>query len=645
MIVHKVTFSIPGGITHISNWMSTPDGFKISQLFLSGRVLVNKKATGCGFTSWCLWNPVDTILVSPRIRLIHNKIEQSDPPGSYFYFDRDLVNKTRQKTIAQLENEFLVYLQERTNQKLPLKILVTYDSFGRLTDMLEQTFKVDLRRFSIAIDESHSLIKDVKLKENSIEPVIPRFLDQLFKYPNLLFISATPIVDYIKEIPQFINNEISYYELEWSNIDIITARTRSIRSSVLAFDEIYDHWSKTMDPNGVRVFDEYYQGTTVYYSYEAVIFLNSIRDICSILGKYINKLGLINVNDVTIICREFPAHTARLHKIDKNLDICGAIPKYGEPHTTWTFVTRTAFEGVDFYSPSASTYVITNYNVSSLCLDIASDIPQIAGRQRRLDNPFRTVLNIYFTSNTGYSDEEYQKMQAEKEEKSQKHIDLWNTTKDELKETVTETIQAFIEKDPNANYVRIVNGVPQYTGLLKVAENYCRDIFLNHQQWYIIRDTEGIQYYSEPVKQLLQLLRQPASSVYFRIHYICNYMMSAPSEQERLDIFNMLFREGYSSLAYYFYKLSPDRVAANSYNTTHMDNEIRQIELKDLIKSSIKTRFTPGIKYSSKDTKVMLQSIYDYLGIKATAKATDLPVYFPDCIKKKIHGIHYYVLP
>lgn len=245
MIEHKGTFTVEPGIIHVSDWVNTPEGNKVSQLFLKGKVIVNKKATGCGFTSWCLWNPYNTILISPRIRLIYNKIEQSDPPGSYFYFDRDSINKKKQKSYAQLENEFLVYSQERNTKGLPFKILVTYDSFEKLADMMESTFKLDLGKFSIAIDESHSLIKDVKLKENSIEPVLPRFLGRLFKYPNLLFISATPIVDYIKTVPEFINSDVSYYELKWSNIDVITSRPRSTRSSMSAFDEIYDHWTKT----------------------------------------------------------------------------------------------------------------------------------------------------------------------------------------------------------------------------------------------------------------------------------------------------------------------------------------------------------------------------------------------------------------
>jgi hypothetical protein len=644
MIEHKGTFTVEPGIIHVSDWMNTPEGNKVSQLFLNGKVIVNKEATGCGFTSWCLWNPYNTILISPRIRLIHNKIEQSDPPGSYYYFDRDSINKKKQKSYAQLENEFLVYSQERNTKGLPFKILVTYDSFEKLADMMESTFKLDLGKFSIAIDESHSLIKDVKLKENSIEPVLPRFLSRLFRYPNLLFISATPIVDYIKAVPEFVSSDVSYYELKWSNIDVITSRPRSTRSSMSAFDEIYDHWTKTQDPSGRNVFDEYYSGSNVYYSYEAVIFLNNIKDICTILGKYVKKLGLINPSDVTVICQDLPGHKIKLHKVHKSIDICGAIPKFGQPHTTWTFVTRTAFEGVDFYSPSASTYVITNYNVSSLCLDIASDIPQIAGRQRRLDNPFRCVLNIFFTKNEGYSDEDYQKMQAEKEDKSQKQIDLWNTTREDLKETVTEAIQAFIEKDPNANYIRIVDGKPQYTELLRIAEDYSRDIFLNHKQWYIIQDASYLTYYSEPVKQLLQLLRQPVETR-LKLKYIYQYLSLAPTEDDVLEVYSMLFREGYQKLSSYFHKLPLDRILANGFNITRLDYEIGHNNSQDVIRLGLLEKMVPGMKYSSKDIKLMVQEVYDQNGVKAKAKSTDIQIYVPECQIKKVHGSYYYVLP
>ena len=637
MIVHKGTFSIPGGITHISNWMSTPDGFRISQLFLSGRVLVNKKATGCGFTSWCLWNPVDTILVSPRIRLIHNKIEQADPPGSYFYFDREVIRR-KQKSIEQLDNEFTVYLQECSNHGRPLKLLVTYDSFGKLTDMLSR-FGIETGSFKIVIDESHSLIKDTKLKENSIEPVLPRLLDQLFRYPDLLFISATPIVDYMQYIPQFKDNEISYYELEWGGANLITSRKYSTKSSLKAFDEIYNYWTLHTDPLGNHVFDEYYRRDRVAYSYEAVIFLNSVKDICGILSKYVKKNSLIDPKDVTIICRDQDDNRAKIRKVSKELSIAGSIPKKGEQHNRWTFVTRTSFEGVDFYSPSASTYIIANYNVDSMCLDIASDIPQIVGRQRLLENPFRNVVNIFFTTNVDYNDEAYTAMQAAKEKDTLNQITLWSGA-GSVQETALSNLQALIAHDPNKNYVRVVNGKPQYTELLRIAEDYSRDILVNHSVWYVIRSVQST-HYSQAVKQLLMQLQQPKNTMATKISLVYQYMATSQNPEE---IFEMLFREEYSRIAYYFHELPLERIVASGFNTTKMDQEIYQIQQMNAVIRKIRETLIPGQAYSSHDVKSILQSIYDALGIKAKATATSLTNLCPDCQKKMVNGTAYYTI-
>ena len=641
MIGNKTKLSIPQGLTHVTQWVDENGNYVISQFCSRGRIIVNKGATGCGFTSWCLWSPIDTILVSPRTMLIRDKLDdKQDKPVDYeyYYFNREVV-KNKQKDITELEHEFTVYLQNRTNDGKPLKILVTYDSFVNLADMMER-FGMDLNGFCITIDESHCLVKDVKLKENSSEPVIPRMLERLFCYPNLLFISATPIVDYIQYIPEFRGNEVLYYELEWSNAMAITYKNRKVRSSLQAFDEIYDHWVKHTDPNGVHVFDEYYQGQTATYSYEAVIFLNSVKDICSILQKYIKKDGIIKPTDVTVICRDSGVNEAKLHRVDSSLNVTVRIPKKGEYHRTWTFVTRTAFEGSDFCSLSASTYVITNYNISCLCLDIASDIPQIIGRQRLEENPFRCKVTIYYTNKDDFDDEEYEKMQAEKDLETSNQISLWANACDDLKETALKNLEKLIAGDPNANDVRIINGQPQYTELLRIAEDYSRDIFLNHAKWYVIQSTQCKQY-SQPIKDLLTHLQQPSASA-TKISCICQCVMSGQNPQ---DVYEMLFREGFSYIAYYFNQLPLDRIIANGYNTTKMDNEINSRQQSNVVAAKVAEKFKEKKIYSSKEAKSALQEVYNSMNLNQTAKATDLLQLIPGCTKKKVKGLEYYVIP
>lgn len=638
MIIQKNSIKIPTGLTYITQWQDSNGNYEISKYFANGRVIANKRTTGCGFTSWCLWNEYNSILVSPRVRLIHNKMEQADPPGSYYYFDREKDNQ-KQKSIEQLENEFVAYLQQQEYSGRQLKILVTYDSFRTLADFLEQRFQMDMSLFRIVIDESHSLVKDVKLKENSVQPVLPLFLERLFQYPHLLFISATPIVDYIKGIPEFIENEVWYYELEWSNIEEITSRKYCIRSSLQAFNQIYDHWLKHTDPNGIHVFDEYYQGNTASFSYEAVIFLNSVKDICTILAKYIKKDRLINPADVTIVCRECAENTAKVQKVDHGLSVATSIPKRGQYHTTWTFVTRTAFEGVDFYNPTASTYVITNYNVSSLCIDIASDIPQIIGRQRVLDNPFRCVVNIFFTTNSNYDDAAYAAMQAAKEKDTLNQITLWSGA-GSVQETALSNLQDLIALDPNRNYVRVVDGKPQYTELLRIAEDYSRDILVNHSVWYVIRSAQST-HYSQAVKQLLMQLQQPKNTMATKISLVYQCMATSQNPEE---VFEMLFREEYSRIAYYFHELPLERIVASGFNTTKMDQEIFQIQQMNAVIRKIRETLIPGQAYSSHDVKSILQSIYDALGIKAKATATSLTNLCPDCQKKMVNGTAYYTI-
>jgi hypothetical protein len=282
--------------------------------------------------------------------------------------------------------------------------------------------------------------------------------------------------------------------------------------------------------------------------------------------------------------------------------------------------------------------------VSSLCIDIASDVPQIIGRQRRLDNPFRCVVNIYFTNNTGYDDSEYQKMQEEKERDSYNQLTIWSAVNGSARETALSNLQKVIQFDPNANYIRIIDGIPQYTEILKIAEDYSRDILVNHQSWFVLKDPAGMIEYSDRIRQLLRHLREPIDTSR-RIQYICQYFMESKDESEVKEVYELLFREEFSGLAYYFSNLSLDRIIANGYNTTRMNQEISQRNSQVAIVQSIKNRFSQGVEYSGKEVKNMLQEIYNSFGLKATAKATDLLEYFPDCKKKKIHGSYYYVLP
>ena len=62
----------------------------------------------------------------------------------------------------------------------------------------------------------------------------------------------------------------------------------------------------------------------------------------------------------------------------------------------FTFCTKAAYVGSDFYSDYASTYIFADPNIKSLALDISLDLPQIVGRQRNRSNPFKNNIVIFY---------------------------------------------------------------------------------------------------------------------------------------------------------------------------------------------------------------------------------------------------------
>lgn len=633
--IKKIT--IETGIEYISDWKDAYGNYKMDRL-LSGRVMVNKSVTGCGFTTYLLVNSFDVILVMPRLRLIQNKMEQfNEDEERCFYFNREKDKKGNPvKSFAQLEDEFVYYRYQCQQNRWPMKILVTYDSFRFLADMLEQRLQSDIgREFLIAVDESHCLIKDVKLKEYNNKSVLAELLSRLFMYRQLLFISATPIIDYVGCIPEFQDHRVDYIELVWSDAEQVISRTEGCKSVMDAFDKIYLHYLRNCDAQGIHYFDVKHLGSGCsVYSTEAVVFLNSVVEIQRILNKYVNKLGVIDPDDITIICADTKENHARMKKVGHGISIAKSIPKDGDPHTTWTFVTRTAFEGVDFYSPSASTFVVVNYHVVSLSLDIASDIPQIVGRQRRKDNAFRQIIHIYYTNNQKILDDaEFQAWREEKMRNSMEQICMCNAVVPQYKPLALKNLSDLIEANPDRYYVTTVNGQPAINQLLLISEDYCRDILKQQQHWFVLPAYGSALPPDHPALMLRDELAGISGSKVDRIRKVYEYF--AHYQGMESYFFTMLNAEGHGDIAYYFNHLSPERIQSNGFNTTKMDREIdtnsRQVDLTAVIA----LRFARGSIYSLKEVKSILQEIYDSQGISACAKASQLKQYINCEVIKK----------
>lgn len=641
--------TLDSSIDYITDWKNPDGGFIADQYFLHGKVILNKQVTGCGLTTYCLCNSTNFILVSPRIRLIQNKVEQFNrrDPNSCFYFNRELDLRGRAPKIPldKLEIELQRYITNRNQWGFPLKILVTYDSFEKLIEVLRDVgIEPDLV-FNIAVDESHSLIKDVKLKEYNNNCTLSRFLSSVFQFTNVLFISATPIIGYIQAISEFKSADMIYYNLIWSRAFEVITKQDKCSSPTNAFDKIWKHWTTHTDPSGNNCFDSiFFRDGSSAYSYEAVIFLNSILDIKRILRKYVTKLALIQPGDVTIICADTKENRATLKKTNPGLTIAKSIPKETDPHTTWTFVTRTAFEGVDFYSQTASTYIIANYKVESLSLDIASDIPQIIGRQRLGQNFFRHVVNIFYTDNINVIDEEaFEESQRKKAEYSQAQIEIWNSAPDNYKDIALQNIAVQIELDPNKLYLKTVNGIPEWNDLIIISEQYCRDILAKHQSWFIIRSPQILSQKMDPIvlnlKSELENSKTPRKGVE-KVKLIYEAFIEHPDLIP--DIYDMLWRSGFNNEASLFNSLPLNRIKACGYDPWSLRGEAKL--QSDIIASKVKGLFSKGKFYSRADIKKKFQALFDSEGIRKTAKSTLITNFFETQVVKRGGVNGYYIV-
>ena len=638
MIINNGTISVDSGIQYISDWKDNYGNYMIEPIIAKGKVIVNKQLTGCGFTSYCLDSTKNTnnyILLSPRICLIKNKVEQF---SDCFYFDRVMSGKgkkSKYKSREQLEQELLMYNQWCQSNNHPYKLLCTYDSFWLLADILETSFHSNISQdFRICVDESQSIIKDIKMKEYVNNNTMSVFLDRVFRYDNVLFISATPILTFIQKVPQFKSHPVLYYELNWPNAEKVIERPDNCRSVSDAFNTIFNYYSSHTDPNDVNVFDCYPLGDgNAKYSYEAVIFINNVSDIKKLLTRYITTLGLIQVKDISVICADTEENQKTLSEIHPALKITTSIPKKGDKHPTWTFATRTAFCGVDFYSTSASSFVIANYNVPCLSLDVSSDIPQIIGRQRRKDNVFRNTIHVFYVMNKRViSDQEFLDLQAEKKRKSQEQIDLWNDAAPERKNTALKNLNKVIESDPRSYYVSTASGKPEINPLLMIDEEYSQHIQKTCRTWFILSAGSGFSPYPFLVQKLKDDLEQISSKqiMHDRIKKTHEYFSNCPQQKD--DFFVMLYNEGYNDVAHYFCHLPLDRISALGFNTTKLDKEIEARSMMSSVGDVVAIRFQKGMIYTAREVKEKLQEVYDELGLNVKAKATDLPNYIP-CTK------------
>ena len=557
--------------------------------------ILNKEIPGCGATTVALTDEHKTIICSPRNELLKNKHEQ--------YPDTLLV-------IGGVDTkEIEAYLQ---TAELP-KILVSYDSVYKLIGCIK--YKSDWR---VVVDEFQCLLADSSFKSE----IELHFLDNSRSFPYVTFLSATPILDkYLEQIDYF--KDMNYYQLDWEEKDIVRVYRERTKNPINAALEIVRYYQNGNYPsvyvNGERI-----------YSKECVIFLNSVNNIVNII-----KQTELKPKEVNIIVGNSEDNDRQIARIGEGFKR-GRIPLKGETHKKFTFCTSTAYAGCDFYSTNAATFVISDCNRPNTAVDIATELVQIAGRQRLACNPFRQFLTFVYNVNAE---------EVELETFNEHLCRKVNVTLDEIRDNnnAGEALRAKRIKDfrripDNVKYQDSYTMYDEQKGefvfnrLAYVNEQYCFDVQkFNYQNGVIVKkllqdnsfDVSENQTYAVYQEQLKHLIKKEPFVDMMQAY--CEYRAK---QGLIVNLAMSTLESKYPELRYYYEALGVDRIKALNYKEKKLLNEIHIMKTKNKIRHELHGIIHIGDRILTTDIQQTLHDVYDRLGIDKSPKATDLNEFF-----------------
>jgi len=645
----KEVIIVPKGIRFISEWKELED-----QLPEGIHYIMNKTITGCGYTEYCITNDKPVIICSPRKVLLENKSDQHSSEENVLYlrdeystfqpFDKDISkdDKSLVKTKVETEEEITKskLYSEEVRQKiihhrtmcaikgLPCKYLVTYDSFRRIREALGETI---LDTFTVVVDEFQSMFTDARFKSDTENT----FLNNLQKVKNVVYLSATPMMDkYLEELDEF--KDLPYYELDWSTEDpsrVVTPYlktklcTRGIVEEVRRIVEEYrsGDFEKITRKGDDGLFE-------IVYSKEAVIYVNSIKNITEIIKKCELK-----PEEVNILCSDDERNEKKIRDafrtVDKTLPrsqkYIGKVPKQGETHKMFTLCTRTVYLGADFYSTSARSFIFSDANIDCLSVDITLDLPQILGRQRLNENPWKNRAELYYKLNTKeLSEEDFNNYLEIKKKKTESLLNAYNTVDSSDKHNLAEAYQkiAHMEKY-KGNFVAVDEHagsdlVPIFNKLVMIAEMRAFEIQQTDykDRFSVFNSLAEAGHEVFDVNAVLDTI-YGIQKLSDRYRYLCSL------DPETVKLCLPQLPESFTN---YYVVLGPTRMKALGFNATDMRKEYEGIIGNQNIDigSKIYESFRIGEKYTKTYIKNKLGTLYSEVGYKKTPKAVDLSDYF-----------------
>lgn len=526
---------------------------------LPKNVILDKARTGVGGTHVALTDVNPYVICVPYKAMIVNKCASHH---NLFGVDGD----TKKKDLYD-------YLD---NVDIP-KIMVTYNSLGKLSDWLSE----DVINYRILIDEYHILFTQYSFRHEAVKIV----LDNYTRYKDFCFMTATVlepefVLDELKDIPIVV--------LNWPNtkkVTIESIKTENIKDVV---GNIILEYIKN-DKLG-----------TAHFFVNSVKFMKEMISLC--------KLTEDN-------CRVVYS-TNNKEKMPIKNSIVGTEAK------RINFYSSCVFEGADIFARKGRIFIISDSNRENTLLDIGTSIVQISGRIR--DTIYQdNIVHIYSTTryNIDISYDKFKELSEETINTAIVEVKSLNAIAESMRKKLSIEPDCYIVKkdnefvfDPNLVKVDLFNFKVcnhLYQLRINITEEYEKNGYDFNETNLKYTKIARVDKLKETFKDIIiQLEKNPNDE---ELYYAAN--VKYPFINDAIE------KLGFKGIKYLRYNQEQIKQQLILLSEGNINGKIIKL-FKD------KVNLKAGMFFDNVYIKNLLQDIYNTLGLITSAKANDIEKYF-----------------
>jgi hypothetical protein len=562
--------------------------------------ILNKGAVGCGGTTLAIKSKDHYVIAVPFVSMIENKCA-SHPE---IYGVSGGINTTDIKNYIATAK--------------PIKIMVTYDSLGKVVEALGDKIK-DTR---ILIDELHILFNQYSFRRKAVKVV----LDNYKKFKDFCFMTATP-------------NDVDFTLVELRNLETVTIDWTSRESTIIA----PFHCTDVMGT--VYAIIQMYKTRPeehLYFFVNSVSFINKICKACELTDKEARMICSKSQEDAEVFNKCVMDRTGKIIRRPNVLRVSSTTSKPKQ----FNFITSAAFEGCDLMDERGRIFIVSDPEFKTTLLDISTTIPQIAGRIR--NSKYKNEI-YHFYENTRYSSVSYEEFRAKSEvDKAQAHRMLKGLTDEQLTAAIFPNVvyigkneHGMCEYDENLVNIdmmnwRIYNEVynvktrlaDEYllstTNNFTIVEGQRHDLSIKEQLEGVVKasEDEKVMAFDDIVKALKDAQFDITGYKYALEVLAYNRYPWLKDAIEQLGFGKL------GTLKYNQKAIKAEMIKSsenNAANKTHKMLKLLGLNSGDFLKAG--------------EAKAKIQAAYDALGIKEKAKGSDLSNWFEiKNSKKRVDG-------